>query len=152
MGDKVKIIALITGIFMGTITAASCKQNRLPACPQCLFTSVYVPIIATNIGLDVKNNAYTFFGSPETKWATTAEIDIARSIAQLSVLALDPVTAASVPSSMHIASVHTSHADIAATVARVRGVPKSEVLAEDLGMYKEWLSKNSSQSIFDYLK
>ena len=54
---------------------------------------------------------------------------------------------------MRIASVHTSHADIAATVARVRGVPKSEVLTEDLGMYKsEWLSKNSSQSIFDYLK
>ena len=82
----------------------------------------------------------------------SGSIDIARAVAQLSVLALDPATAASVPDSVRVAPYSVSHADVAAAVAKVRGVPLAQVEMGDLAAFKENLSKNPTENIFDYIK
>ncbi|KAH9942387.1 uncharacterized protein BXZ73DRAFT_97799 [Epithele typhae] len=130
MPDK-KIILLLVGVFLGTLNA---------------------PTYAAMLGLDVKNNAYKSLGPATTPFAMSAEIDIARSVAQLAVLALDPATAASVPDTVRLAPITTSHAGIAAAVARVRGVPLATVEKEDLAAYKKALSEKPTNNLFDYIK
>ena len=68
------------------------------------------------------------------------------------MLALDPATAASVPDSVRVAPYSVSHADVAAAVAKVRGVPLAQVVVGDLAAFKENLSKNPTENIFDYIK
>ena len=107
---------------------------------------------AALLGIDVKGNKYTALGSPDARVSSTAEIDIARSVAQLAILSLDPATAASVPDNLRVAPVTFSYASLAETVARVRGVPRAKVVSEDLVAYKDALSKNPTDAIFDYLR
>ena len=107
---------------------------------------------AQYLGVDIKNNTYKTLGDPNARFSLTAEVDIARSVAQLSVLSLDPATAATVPSGVRVQSTTISYADLAAAVARVRGVSQAEVVSEDLKVFKDGLKANPSDNIFDYLR
>ena len=109
-------------------------------------------VSASAIGVDVKANAFSALGSADAKWAIISEVDIARCVAQLSVLALDPATAATVPNSLRVAPFYVSHAEIAAAVAKVRGVPQAQVKVEDLAAFKDNLSKHPSEDVFPFIR
>ena len=108
------------------------------------------------MGYDIANNTYTAIGSSSTRTAFTAQADIARAVAQLSVLALDPATASKVPDWVHIAGNNVSVDDVADTVARVRSVPHGKVEVTDLEAFKKSLLEASpeerAQRFFDYFK
>ena len=113
----------------------------------------YTPVpLAQYLGVDIKNNTYKTLGDINARFSLTAEVDIARSVAQLSVLSLDPATAATVPSGVRVQSTTISYADLAAAVARVREVPQAEVTSESLKAFKDGLKANPTDNIFDYLR
>ena len=149
MGDRVKIIALITGMFLGTYSSPICASASFS---HLRIPLTWCPISATMVGIDAKNNTYVALGDANKRFSTTAEIDIARSVAQLAVLSLDPATTASVPSDVIVAPVTVSYAEFAETVSRVRGVPKTEVVVEDLKAFKEELSRHPAETVFDYIR
>ncbi|CCM05454.1 uncharacterized protein FIBRA_07674 [Fibroporia radiculosa] len=107
---KLKIIALYTGLFMeGTI--------------------------GPWFGFDTANRVYTCIGSPDKKTAITGKVDIARALAELSLLALSPGTAAQVPDEARIAGDNVSYRDIRDIVQRVRGalgVQPAEIALEEV--------------------
>ena len=80
------------------------------------------------IGVDIPKNTFTCFDPPTARFGVTDLADIARAVAQLSVLALSPATAATVPDFVRIASQNISMEDIRATVARVKDVPPGTVV------------------------
>ncbi|TBU38960.1 hypothetical protein BD309DRAFT_873284, partial [Dichomitus squalens] len=133
--SKTKVIQLVTGIFHGWTVRA----DRIS-----LFSNI--------VGIDADNNIFSPLGPGTLRFATTAESDIGRSIARLSILALDPKIAAAVPDVPHIAGHNVSYEEIRDIVARVRGVPKGEIKSEDLKAFKENLSKNPSTHIMNYAR
>ncbi|KAI0755191.1 hypothetical protein C8Q80DRAFT_417048 [Daedaleopsis nitida] len=127
---KVKVISLITGIFM----------------PWMLSPNAFA-------GIDVANNTFRCLGSPSVKFATTDLADMGRAVAQLSVLALDPATASTVPDVLRIAGQNVSVEDIRDAVARVKGVAPGKIIVEDLTAVKNALRENfpnPPSSIVDY--
>ena len=76
------------------------------------------------VGIDIENNVYTALGASSSRIAVTAEDDIAHSIAQLAILALDPATASNLPTYPRISGLAVSYDDIRDAIARVEGVPK----------------------------
>jgi len=114
---KVKIIALYTGLFLeGTL--------------------------GPWFGFDTANLTYTSVGSPDKKTAITTKADIGRALAELSLLALSPESASSVPDDVRIAGENVSYRAVRDTVQRVReelGVePRGEIVlkTEDYDTYK----------------
>lgn len=96
--------------------------------------------ILTNfaVAFDADNLTFTFAGSPDSKLAVTAKSDIARSLAQLTLLAL---VSSSVPDVVRIAGQNLSYREIGQAVERVREEyelkPKNVTLkAIDLEAYK----------------
>ena len=59
-------------------------------------------------------------GSPDSKITTTSKADIGRALAELTLLALNPVTAPSVPDDVRIAGDNVSYHDVRDIVQRVR--------------------------------
>ncbi|PIL35924.1 hypothetical protein GSI_01584 [Ganoderma sinense ZZ0214-1] len=123
---KVKVVELVTGIF---------------------HSWVYRP----ELGIDVKKNVYTPLGPGTLRFATTGKNDIGRSVARLSILALDPATTAAVPGRLRIAGHNVSYDEIRDIVARVKGVPKGTIRSGDLKAAKENLSKHPTDNILDYI-
>ena len=73
------------------------------------------------MGFDTANLTYTAVGTPDQKTATTAKADIGRALAELTLLTLNPQTAASVPDDVHIAGDNVSVREVRDIVQRVRG-------------------------------
>ncbi|RPD57559.1 NAD(P)-binding protein [Lentinus tigrinus ALCF2SS1-6] len=125
-GKRTKLILLVTGMFLGW-----------------LFTP--------GLGIDIENNVYTPLGSGSVRFATTAEDDIARSIAQLAILSLDPETASTVPTDIRIAGQIVSHEEVRDAVARVKGVPKGEIRSRSLEQFNNNLKANPNDNVLDYI-
>ncbi|CDO71863.1 hypothetical protein BN946_scf184940.g10 [Trametes cinnabarina] len=105
-----------------------------------------------NVGVDIENNVYSVYGSPSQKFSTTAKTDVARSVARLAILALDPATAPKVPDNVRIAGATVTYEEIRDIVARVKGVPKGEIKAEDLQQHKEDIRQHPGENFIDYLR
>lgn len=100
-GGKVKIVAVSTGMFL---------EGSL----------------GPWLGFDTANMTYTVVGSPDTKIALTAKLDIGRALAELSLLSLSPESASRVPDHVRIAGNNKSYRevrDIVQNVRKVLGVP-----------------------------
>ena len=99
------------------------------------------------MGFDTANLTYTAVGSADKKTAVTAKADIGRALAELTLLALNPVTAPGVPDDVRIAGDNVSYHDVRDIVQRVRaelGVqPEGEIKleSEDLAAFRENLRK-----------
>ena len=104
------------------------------------------------VGIDIENNVYSPLGPGTLRIAVTAEDDIARSIARLAILSLDPQTAAEVPTYVRIAGQNVSYEEIRDAVARIKGVSKGEIKTYDLDEYKRNLQANPSNFIMDYVR
>ncbi|KAI9059755.1 NAD-P-binding protein [Trametes sanguinea] len=104
------------------------------------------------LGVDVEKNVYSAYGSPSQRSSTTSKTDVARSVARLASLALDPATAHKVPDEVRIAGATVSYEEIRDIVARVKGVPKGEIHSEDLETHKEALRHNPGQNFIEYLR
>ena len=73
------------------------------------------------MGFDTPNLTYPAVGAPDKKTATTAKADIGRALAELTLLALNPTAAASVPDDVHIAGDNVSVSEVRDIVQRARG-------------------------------
>ena len=99
------------------------------------------------MGFDTANLTYTAVGSPDKKTAVTAKADIGRALAELTLLVLNPASAARVPDDVHIAGDNVSVREVRDIVQRARdefGVqPAGEIKLQsvDLAAFKENLRK-----------
>ncbi|KAH9922257.1 uncharacterized protein B0H18DRAFT_1018780 [Fomitopsis serialis] len=113
-----------------------------------LYNGLFLEIlIGPWLGFDTANLTYTSVGSPDAKTATTAKADIGRALAELTLLSLNPETAASVPDDVHIAGSNVSYRQVRDVVQKIRdelGVePKGEIKVQgtDLAAFREKLRK-----------
>ncbi|KAI9067979.1 NAD(P)-binding protein [Trametes sanguinea] len=113
-----------------------------------LFDYAITPLL----GVDIEKNVYSAYGLPSQKFSIASRTDVARTVARLAALALDPTTAAKVPDEVRIAAATVSHEDIRDIVARVKGVPKGEVKGDDLQQHKENLRQHPGENFIDYLR
>ena len=108
------------------------------------------------LGYDITKGAYSIVGPPSTASAWTSQVDIARAIAQLSVLTLNPATAASVPETVRISGSNPSVEELADAVARARSVPKGQIESVSADSVRVSLREASpadqAQRFLDYLK
>ncbi|KAI0690292.1 hypothetical protein C8T65DRAFT_765677 [Cerioporus squamosus] len=125
-GTQTKLVLVAIGMFLGW-----------------LFTP--------GLGIDIGRNVYTPLGPGSTRLATTAEDDIARSVAQLAMLSLDPATASTVPTHVRIAGQNVSYEEIRDTVSRVKGVPKGEIESKSLEEFVNNLKANPNDNLLDYI-
>lgn len=100
---------------------------------------------------DAAQNVYTIFGPSTVKNTLTHQSDIGRSVAQVSVLALDPATAATVPGQLYVAGNVVNYEDLQEIVSRVKGIPKGEIVCKDIAAAKEALKKNPTQNVLEYV-
>ena len=103
------------------------------------------------VGINVRGNAFSGYGSASQRASWTSLVDIGRTVARLSILATDPATAASVPDYVRIAGSTVSLEETRDIVARVKGVAPGEIKTEDLAAKKEAL-KTPGVSFLEYLK
>ncbi|KAI0713565.1 hypothetical protein C8Q76DRAFT_620621 [Earliella scabrosa] len=130
--DNLKVISLMTGAFTSWVF----RPDR-------------------TLGVDLMNNRYSCLGPTSARFATTDLTDIGRAVAQLSVLALDPETAGTIPDTVRIAGQVVSMEDIRDAAARVSGREPGEIVSGDLAAVKESLRKNfpnPPMSIIDYAR
>ncbi|RPD57558.1 NAD(P)-binding protein [Lentinus tigrinus ALCF2SS1-7] len=104
------------------------------------------------LGIDIEKNVYTPLGSERTRVATTAEDDIARSVARLAILSLDPATASTVPTDLRIAGQNVSYEEIPDAVSRVKGVPNGAIKTLDLEEFDRNLKENPNDNLLDYIR
>ncbi|KAI1795638.1 hypothetical protein LXA43DRAFT_1090797 [Ganoderma leucocontextum] len=123
---KTKVVELMTGIFQGWV-------------------------MKPDLGIDVDENVYTPLGPGTLRFATTGEDDIGRSLAHLSILALNPATVATVPDRVRIAGHNVSYEEVRDIVARVKGVPTGAVRSGNLKATKDNLSKHPTDNILEYI-
>ncbi|EED77739.1 predicted protein, partial [Postia placenta Mad-698-R] len=88
---------------------------------------------------DAATLTFAFAGSPDSKLAVTAKVDIARSVAQLTLLALSPDSA--VPDVVYVAGQNVSYREIGQAIEGVSeefGLERKKVTlnAADLESYK----------------
>ena len=127
-------------------------QLTLPAAGDGVFSvqeDGYIKLV------DLKNNKFSCLGPTSTRFAITDPADIGRAVAQLSVLALDPATAGTVPDTVRIAGQIVSMEDIRDAAARISGREPGEIVSGDLAAVKESLRKNfpnPPMSIIDYAR
>ncbi|TFK84562.1 NAD(P)-binding protein [Polyporus arcularius HHB13444] len=126
-GTQTKIVLVATGMFL-----------------EWLFSP--------GLGIDIENNVYTPLGSASTRLATTAEDDIARAVAQLAILSLDPATASRVPAHARIAGQNVSYEEIRDAVSRIKGVPKGEIKNKNLEEFNSNLKANPNDNLLDYIR
>ncbi|KAI0737950.1 NAD-P-binding protein [Daedaleopsis nitida] len=119
-----------------------------------LYTGPFLEIVFAGpiLGFDIANNTFTTYGSPSTKLSSTSRVDIAKAIARLSILALDPATSAKVPDELRIAGSTTTIEEIRDVVARVKGVEKGKIVSEDLAAHKKALSEKPGENFLGYLR
>lgn len=95
--------------------------------------------IAFIVEFDAATLTFAFAGSPDSKLAITAKADIARSVAQLTLLALSPDLA--VPDVVYVAGQNASYREIGQAIEGVSGESGAErkkvtLNAADLESYK----------------
>ena len=98
-----------------------------------------------------EKNVYNIVGPSTVKHTLTHQSDIGRAVAQVSVLALDPATSATVPAEIRIAGNVVNYEDMRDIVSRVKGIPKGEIISKDVATVKDALKKNPSSNILDYV-
>ena len=103
------------------------------------------------MGIDVKNNAFTAYGSAAQRISWTSLGDVGRSVARLAILATNAPTAASVPDHVRVAGSTASFEDIRDVVARVKDVTPAQIKTEDLAAKKAAL-KTPGVSFLEYLR
>ncbi|KAI0806853.1 hypothetical protein C8Q74DRAFT_1312876 [Fomes fomentarius] len=116
--DKMKIVSVASGSFLSWVGQ--------------LIASVH----------NSAKNKYKVVGPTTARWANTDLVDLARAVARLSILALDPATSAKVPDVVRIAGDNVSIEDVRDIVARVKEVEPGEIVSEDLMALKESLRRN----------
>ncbi|KAI0324699.1 NAD-P-binding protein [Cubamyces sp. BRFM 1775] len=118
-----------------------------------LYATLFLEFAITVLGIDLDQNTYTCYGPPTQKFSITAMEDIGRAVARLSILALDPSIASTVPDEVQIAGTTTTYEEIRNTVARVRGVPSAEIEVRDVGELKEEIRRGASgKTFYEYIK
>ena len=142
-GTQTKLILLVTGMFLGWLSAPG------RACVLMIHGAFW--LTRSTVGIDIENNVYTSLGPSSVRFATTAEEDIARSIAQLAILSLDPATASTVPTDLRIAGQNVSYEEIRDAVACVKGVPKGQLRSRSLEQFDSNLKENPTDNILDYI-
>ncbi|KAI0717975.1 hypothetical protein C8T65DRAFT_737503 [Cerioporus squamosus] len=103
---KLKIISLINGGFLSWLL----RPDR-------------------TVGVDVANNTVTCYDPPSARLAVTDLADIGRAVGHISVLALDPERAATVPDIVRIAGQNVSMEDVRDAIARVKGVAPGRIIS-----------------------
>ncbi|KAH9918415.1 uncharacterized protein BXZ73DRAFT_52982 [Epithele typhae] len=98
---------------------------------------------------NVHANTFTALGDPHTRFAATALPDIARAVARLALLALDPATRDDVPAVVHVYGDNVSVAEIRDAVARVKGVEKGPIEVGDVAAVKQRLRENQPPTLMD---
>ena len=130
------------------------------ACPAVCASPIHILLLLLAdvrrllvlVGIDIENNVYSPLGPGSIRIATTAEDDIARSLAQLAILSLDPATASTVPANLRIAGQNVSYEEIRDAVSRVEGVPKGEIKSLSLEEFNRNLRKNPTTNVLDYIR
>ncbi|KAH9858412.1 NmrA-like family-domain-containing protein [Lenzites betulinus] len=120
-----------------------------------LYSSIFVEILlGPYLGFDLQNNVFTPYGPASQKFATTSKADIGRATASLSLLALDPKTAASVPDLVRIAGSIVTFEDVRDIFARVKGVPKGEIQSVDIeaAIARLRSEKGHAGNLLDYIR
>ncbi|TBU36926.1 hypothetical protein BD309DRAFT_1084954 [Dichomitus squalens] len=103
------------------------------------------------LGWDADKNVFSTVGPSTAKISLTHQSDIGRAAAQVSVLALDPATAARVPTDIRIAGQSVSYEDLRDLVSRVKGLPKGDIVSQDLAALKEKIRKDPPENIWEYV-
>ncbi|KAI1791501.1 NAD(P)-binding protein [Ganoderma leucocontextum] len=118
-----------------------------------LYTALFFEVGFAHpiVGIDVKNNAFTAYGSPAQRVSWTSLGDIGRAVARLAILATNPATAASIPDDVRIAGSTATFEDVRDTVARVKGIAPAQIKTEDLAAKKAAL-KAPDASFLEYLR
>ncbi|KZT64190.1 hypothetical protein DAEQUDRAFT_741441 [Daedalea quercina L-15889] len=121
---KTKVIALATGIFL----------------------EFFVSPIGPTVGFGT-DKILTTAGLPDAKTAVTSMADIARALAELTLLSLNPETASSVPDDVRIAGSNASWQQVINIVQKVRDElnmePRGEITVQgtDLAAFREKVRK-----------
>ncbi|OBZ65444.1 putative pinoresinol-lariciresinol reductase 3 [Grifola frondosa] len=115
--DKLKVVAVYVGLFLEDS-------------------------IGPWFGFDTASNSYTCVGEPTQRITFTAKSDIGRSLAELALIALSPVSSARVRDDLRIAGSVASFADVRDIAERVRaeldvGAKGIELKTEDLASFRE---------------
>ncbi len=147
-GTQTKIISVYTGNFAGWFFLPA-RKGSLPACT---CSQTIMTCFTWTVGIDIEKNVYSPLGPASLRIAVTHEDDIARSVARLAILSLDPATASTVPNHVRISGQNVSYEEIRDAVARVKGVPKGEIKSYDLDEYKKNLKANPSNFIMDFVR
>ena len=154
---RTKSIALYTGVFREVLCSPFGAYIMLPVQADTPLIATIVGIIATATGIDIANNTYKIYGPPSICTAYTSEADVGRSVARLSMLALDPTSASHIPDRpLRITGDCLSVEDIAAAVIRVKGGPTTKIECEPVeGVMKslqEALPEEREQLWLDYIR
>ncbi|PIL30680.1 hypothetical protein GSI_07384 [Ganoderma sinense ZZ0214-1] len=128
-------------------------RNTLKGKVIALYTSLFLELgfVHPILGIDIKNNAFSGYGSATQRISGTSVVDIGRAVARLSILATNPTTVASVPDHVRIAGSTASLEEIRDIVAGVKGVAPGQIKTEDLAEKKAAL-KVPGVSFLEYLK
>ncbi|EJF63131.1 hypothetical protein DICSQDRAFT_146106 [Dichomitus squalens LYAD-421 SS1] len=100
---------------------------------------------------DPAENVYNIVGPSTVKNTLTHQSDIGRAVAQISVLALDPATASTVPTDIRIAGNVVNYENLRDIVSRVEGIPRGEIICKDIAAAKDALSQDPTSNILDYV-
>ncbi|KZT64191.1 NAD(P)-binding protein [Daedalea quercina L-15889] len=112
-----------------------------------LYTGLFLEFFISPLFGFAADAILTPVGSPDAKTALTSRTDIARALAELTLLSLNPETASSVPDDVRIAGSNTSWRQIIVIVQKVRDElnvePRGEIKVQgtDLNAFREKLRK-----------
>ncbi|KAI8999108.1 NAD-P-binding protein [Trametes punicea] len=104
------------------------------------------------MGFDLDNNVFSCFGSPAQKITFTSKADVGRSLARLSTLALEPLTADKVPDELRISGTVVSFEDVRDLVAQAKGVQRAVVRSEGIEQVKNRLRQTPGTHVADYIR
>ncbi|KZT38700.1 NAD(P)-binding protein [Sistotremastrum suecicum HHB10207 ss-3] len=113
---ELKVVAVYVGLFL----------------EDSIVGAQYAPLL----GFDQEHVTYTSVGPPTVRANYVGIQDIARSVARVAQLAIDPKTSSTVPDHVRISGAVASYADIAAVVEKVAGT-KIKLESIELAEWKE---------------
>ncbi|ETW84890.1 hypothetical protein HETIRDRAFT_165861 [Heterobasidion irregulare TC 32-1] len=102
-------------------------------------------------GFDTDRGVYTCYGSPSQKFALTSKADVARAVAELSILSMSPVMASSVPDHVRIAGQIASYEKVKDVVKQETGIEVT-LASEDLRQHKVRLEENRAEGPIEYIR
>ncbi|KAL7282973.1 hypothetical protein ACG7TL_002391 [Trametes sanguinea] len=118
-----------------------------------VYTGLFLELTVKPImGFDLENNIFACYGSPTQKVTFTSMSDVGRSLARVSALALEPLTASKVPEELRISGTTISFEDVRDLVAQTKGLQKAEVRSEGLEEAKNRLREAPGSHIVEYIR